>query len=71
MEWSVDDAKALMRRILGEYREMPGLALTVAQAARLWHLDQGRSQTLLDALVGDGRLRRTPHGAYVTAQQGR
>jgi hypothetical protein len=26
----------LIERVLGEYREMPGLALTIEQARRLW-----------------------------------
>jgi hypothetical protein len=26
----------LVERVLGEYREMPGLALTIEQARRLW-----------------------------------
>ena len=35
---AIDDARdaALIERVLGEYREMPGLALTVEQAQRFW-----------------------------------
>jgi hypothetical protein len=29
----------LVGRVLGEYREMPGLALTIDQARRLWGCD--------------------------------
>ena len=29
----------LIERVLGEYREMPGLALTIEQARRLWGCD--------------------------------
>ena len=31
--------RQLLLRIEGEYREMPGLSLTVSQAERLWGLD--------------------------------
>ena len=30
----------MLRRIQGEFREMPGLRLTCRQAQRLWNLDQ-------------------------------
>ena len=69
MERSFDDASATLWRIRGEYREMPGLKLTVAQAARLWHLDQPSIERLLNVLVADGLLRRTAAGAYL-AQSG-
>jgi hypothetical protein len=65
MEQSFDDAKATLWRIRGEYLEMPGLKLTVPQAARLWHLDQPSIEQLLNVLVADGVLRRTAAGAYL------
>lgn len=37
IEDSVD--AGLIARILGEYREMPGLALTMDQARRFWGCD--------------------------------
>ncbi len=52
-------------RIKAEYREMPGMRLTAAQASRLWGLEQAHCHVLLEALVGIGYLRRTAHGAYV------
>lgn len=54
----------LERRIHGEYREMPGLTLTMAQACRLWHLDQSTAESLLSGLVAKGMLTRTGDGAY-------
>jgi hypothetical protein len=33
------DTQKLVQRVESEFREMPGLRLTPAQAARLWHLD--------------------------------
>ena len=65
MERSFDDATATLWRIRGEYLEMPGLKLTVPQAARLWHLDQPSIEQLLNVLVADGVLRRTAAGAYL------
>jgi hypothetical protein len=52
-------------RIQGEYREMPGLKLTAAQASRFWHLGLDESRRLLDSLVADGALARTRDGYYI------
>ena len=52
-------------RVLGEYREMPGLCLTLPQAARLWQIDARACESLLDALVEQGILKRTRDGAFV------
>jgi hypothetical protein len=41
----------MLRRIQGEFREMPGLRLTCRQAQRLWNLDQLVCESLLAALV--------------------
>ena len=60
----------LSRRMIAEYREMPGLRLTVAQAARLWHLDRDDCQAALDALVTRGLLARTAKGEYCDAREG-
>ena len=43
-------------RIRGEFAEMPGLRLTVPQASRLFNLESGRCERLLEALVRDGKL---------------
>jgi len=45
-----------MARIRNEYVEMPGLALTLRQAARLWGLSENRSAVLLSMLVETGFL---------------
>ena len=39
MRWGLDDVATVLQRIRAEFREMPGLKLTAAQATRLWHLD--------------------------------
>ena len=60
-----EDTSTTLIRIRGEYREMPGLKLTIAQAARLWHVDETYIQKMLDLLVADGLLYRTHAGAYL------
>ena len=57
--------RELLGRIRGEYSEMPGLSLTLAQAQRLWVLEGSTCEALLDALVAEEFLRRTQRGAYV------
>lgn len=54
----------LAQRIRAEYEEMPGLALTLSQAARLWAEDPRRLEPLLLALVREGFLMRHPRGTY-------
>jgi hypothetical protein len=49
-------ALALCERIHGEYSEMPGLRLTLAQAARLFNLEVTRCSQVLNALVAQGAL---------------
>ena len=43
-------------RICAEYHEMPGMRLTVYQAARLFNLELTHCARLLDALVDSGVL---------------
>jgi hypothetical protein len=55
----------VLRRIQGEYLEMPGLRLTEAQAQRLWGLDRDMCAALLAALVEAKFLLQTRDGAYI------
>ena len=57
----------LVERIRGEYAEMPGLRLTLAQAARLWQLDVAICETLLQQLALNMCLRKMPDGAYIAS----
>ena len=57
----------VLRRVRGEYLEMPGLRLTIAQAQRLWGLDRAVCDALLGALVEAKFLFRTRDGAYMRA----
>jgi hypothetical protein len=54
----------LLRRVCGEYLEMPGLRLKEEQARRLWGLDRQTCAHVLDSLVRDGFLCRLPDGTY-------
>ena len=47
---------ALYARIRGEYQEMPGMRLTLAQAARLFNLEPTHCALVLDVLVTEGAL---------------
>jgi hypothetical protein len=59
----------LLVRTRAEYLEMPGLALTIAQAARLFSLPLDVCTLTLDALVESGFLRK--HGpTYFRAGSG-
>jgi hypothetical protein len=58
----------VLRQIEAEYREMPGLSVTEAQAQRLWGLDDATCKQALGALVHRGILRRTQREAYVRAE---
>src|SRR5690349_12511239 len=57
-------SSAITERVRGEFREMPGLTLTVAQARRLWSLDSSTCSEVLSELVDAGFLCRKADGAY-------
>jgi hypothetical protein len=62
----IDPALDVLMRIRSEYREMPGLCLTLGQARRLWALDESTCNRLLSNLVSEGYLRKSTAG-YVRA----
>lgn len=55
----------VLRRVQGEFLEMPGLRLTYAQARRLWGLDAAACESLLGALVDAKFLFQTRDGAFM------
>jgi hypothetical protein len=61
----------ILRRVRGEYLEMPGLRLTTAQAQRLWTIDQPTCESLLNALVEAKFLDRTRDGSFVRSSASR
>ena len=54
----------VVQRIHAEYLEMPGLTLTVPQAARLWNLNAHQSERSLAELVDRQFLMRDQNGAF-------
>ena len=62
--------KELLFRIEAEFAEMPGLKLTLAQAARLFHADAARCQRVLIRLVAAGVL-SVDESCFVLRQSGR
>jgi hypothetical protein len=61
---AVVSKEQLLRRICGEYLEMPGLQLTRPQAQRLWGLDEQTCAQLLESLTEDKFLYRRDDGMY-------
>jgi hypothetical protein len=55
----------VVRRIRGEFLEMPGLRLTPQQARRLWRLDETACDAVLGALVDARFLAKTRDGAFI------
>jgi hypothetical protein len=62
-------SQKLLQRVRSEFLEMPGLHLTPAQAARLWHLDSTLCEEIIDCLVGSAFLRWTAAGAIVRVEE--
>jgi hypothetical protein len=57
----------IVYRIREEFREMPGLRLTPAQATRLWGVDHGVCTQVIDRLVETSFLRWTDTGEVTRA----
>ena len=57
-----------LRRVQGEFLEMPGLRLTEPQARRLWGLDHDVCEALLQTLVDANFLFRSD-GAFMRVEQ--
>lgn len=53
---ALPDEEHLCARIRAEFREMPGLMLTLPQAARLFSIDLVRCERVLTTLVDQGHL---------------
>jgi hypothetical protein len=59
---------ALVSRIRSEFMEMPGLQLTLPQAARLWGLEPRACHDVVQALVEMSFLRWTARGTIVRVE---
>jgi len=61
------ELSTLVNRVRREFDEMPGLQLTVPQAARLWGMEISACESVLNALVETSFLRWTPTRTIVRA----
>jgi hypothetical protein len=59
--------ESLLARVRGEYQEIPGLRLTLAQASRFLQIEASACEALLEQLVRERVLLRTETGCYITA----
>jgi hypothetical protein len=62
-----DQKAVIAERVRGEFREMPGLSLTLPQACRLWSMDAAMCTDVLSQLVEGGFLSRRADGAFCRA----
>jgi hypothetical protein len=60
------------RDVIGaQYDGLPRLSLTLAQAQRLWSIDEALARYVLDSYVESGYLTLTPDGSYRRSDYGR
>jgi len=58
-------SESLLQHIRGEFAESPGLRLTFWQFQRLWNLDAGEAQRVIELLVFLRFLREARDGTFV------
>ncbi len=63
------DVETVSRRVLSEFAEMPGMALTPKQASLLFGLDHDFCRVVLDALVDAAYLRQRNDGAVTLGRR--
>ena len=63
------NVEAVARRVLAEFDEMPGLALTVTQASRLFGIEHDVCRVVLDTLVDMAYLRQTNAGVIIRGER--
>ena len=66
-----DSRGALVERVLAEFREMPCLRLTPAQAQRLFGMRSDVSARVIGSLVESGELRLDADGRYASSADAR
>ena len=62
------ELERIVYRIREEFKEMPGLRLTPAQATRLWGLEHDACREVIDRLVEASFLRWTASGAVTRTE---
>jgi hypothetical protein len=60
---------AVARRVLAEFEEMPGMALTYRQASRLFGLEHDSCRLVLDMLIDAAYLRETVGGQITRGER--
>lgn len=64
------DQLQILHRVRGEFREMPGMRLTLEQAMRLWSLNRETCALVFDELMASHFLQRDVNGRYKLAHGG-
>ena len=62
--------EAIVRRIVAEFNDMPGLVLSVKQASRFLGVDEAACARILASLTQAGILRRSPSEYYSRREPG-
>jgi hypothetical protein len=62
--------EAVVRRIVAEFQDMPGLVLSLKQASRFLGVDQAACARILATLTQAGVLRRSPSEYYSRREPG-
>jgi hypothetical protein len=62
--------EAVVRRIVAEFHDMPGLVLSVKQASKFLGVDEAACARILAALTQSGVLRRSPNEYYSRREPG-
>jgi len=68
LELEAIEFRKLVDRVRCEFLEMPGLRLTMPQAARLWGLDLPSCEAVVDVLIRSAFLQRTVSGAVARVE---
>lgn len=61
---------AIVRRIVAEFHDMPGLVLSLRQASRFLGVDEGACARILTGLTESGVLQRSPTEYYSRRESG-
>jgi hypothetical protein len=57
---------SLVRRVAAEFEEVPGMRLTLVQAARFFNVPAETCSRIFSMLMEEGQLRLTLDGRYVS-----
>jgi hypothetical protein len=63
------NVESVAQRVRAEFEEMPGMTLTVAQASKLFGLDNDLCRTVVERLVGSAYLRWTRSGCLTRRER--